>query len=325
MSKFSSIKFELIKKSRESTLAAVQIYNNPTITFKAESFIVLSIISWTYLFHAYYREKKIEYRYYDKKGKVRRYQKTKNGAFKHWELERCLNDNNSPLDKHATNNLKFLIGLRHEIEHQMTSQIDDLLSARFQASCLNYNYYITSLFGKKYAITKYLSFSIQFSSINTEQKELLSDQSELPPNILSYVRTFDDSLSESEYNSPEYAYRVLFVQKSANKKGQADKVIEFVKSDSTMAEGINKEYAVYKETEKIKFLPKKIVNMMKDEGYLNFTMHEHTTLWKSKDARNPNKAYGIQVESQWYWYERWIEVVIKYCKERYSKSFNFNS
>ena len=48
MSKFSSIKLELIKKSRESKLAAVQIYNNPTITFKAESFIVLSIISWTY-------------------------------------------------------------------------------------------------------------------------------------------------------------------------------------------------------------------------------------------------------------------------------------
>ncbi len=47
-----SIKDELIKKSREAILAAVQIYNNPLITFKSEAFITLSMIGWTYLMHA---------------------------------------------------------------------------------------------------------------------------------------------------------------------------------------------------------------------------------------------------------------------------------
>ena len=50
-----SVKDELVKKAREAILAAVQIYNSPQITFKAESFITLSIIGWTYLLHAYYR------------------------------------------------------------------------------------------------------------------------------------------------------------------------------------------------------------------------------------------------------------------------------
>ena len=50
-----SVKDELVKKAREAILAAVQIYNSPQITFKAESFINLSIIGWTYLLHAYYR------------------------------------------------------------------------------------------------------------------------------------------------------------------------------------------------------------------------------------------------------------------------------
>ena len=40
-------------------LSAVQIYNNPLIGFKTESFIVLSLIAWTYLLHAYYVRRKL--------------------------------------------------------------------------------------------------------------------------------------------------------------------------------------------------------------------------------------------------------------------------
>ncbi len=144
-----SIKSELIKKSREAALAAVQIFNNPNITFKSETYIVLMIIAWTYLLHAYYRSNNIEYRYFSQNGKKRIFLKTKYGASKCWELERCLNEPKCPIDKDTANNLRFLIGLRHEIEHQMTTRIDDILSARFQACCLNYNDYIKELFDPK--------------------------------------------------------------------------------------------------------------------------------------------------------------------------------
>ena len=95
--KIGSIKTELLVKSREAMLTAVQVFNNPNIQFKSESYIVLSIISWTYLLHAYYRANKIEYRYYKQTGRRRRFDKTKRGAFKYWELERCLNDDNCPI------------------------------------------------------------------------------------------------------------------------------------------------------------------------------------------------------------------------------------
>ena len=39
--------------------------------FKSESFIVLMVIAWTYLLHAYYRSKRVEYRYYRQKAKKR--------------------------------------------------------------------------------------------------------------------------------------------------------------------------------------------------------------------------------------------------------------
>ncbi|WP_314885322.1 DUF3644 domain-containing protein [Psychrobacter immobilis] len=124
-------KYELVKKSRESALAAVQIFNNPNITFKSEAFSVLIIISWTYLLHAYYEDKHIDYRYYKKPNQRKIFDRTKHGAYKHWELERCLDNSSSPIDRESALNLKFLIGLRHEIEHQMTSRIDDSLSARY--------------------------------------------------------------------------------------------------------------------------------------------------------------------------------------------------
>lgn len=311
-----SIKSELLKKSREAALAAVQIFNNPNISFKSESYVVLMIIAWTYLLHAYFRDQKIEYRYCQQNGKRRKFEKTKHGAHRYWQLERCLEDVQSPVDKDTTNNLQFLIGLRHEIEHQMTTRIDDVLSARFQACCLNYNEYIKKLFGDDNGIEKHLSFSLQFSTISTEQKELLEEQPGLPANIHGYIQKFDAGLSDEEFANPHYAYRILFVPKTANHKGQADRVIEFIKSDSPLAEAVNKEYAVIKETEKKKYLPQQVVDLMKAEGYPSFKIYHHTQLWKSQDARNSAYGYGTLVAGKaWHWYERWIDVVRKHCRD----------
>jgi len=316
-----SVRNELINKSREAALAAIQIFNNPSITFKSESYVVLMIIAWTYLMHAYYRGEGIEYRYYKKSGtgKRRRFDRTRHGAYKHWELERCLNDNSSPIDRNASNNLRFLIGLRHEIEHQMTSRIDDFLSARFQACALNYNQYIKKLFGDGYSIEQHLSFSLQFSSISMEQKEMLEEQPDLPANIKGYIQDFDQNLSDDEFGSPSYAYRVLFVPKIVNKRGQADRVFEFVKADSAIAEGINKEYVYLKETEKRKMLPSEVVNIMQSEGFNGFNMHHHTQLWKQEKAKQPHKGFGVEVSNTWYWYESWLEKVRKHCKQNADK------
>lgn len=310
-----SIKIALLNKSREAAMTAVQIFNNPNILFKSESFIVLINIAWTYLMHAYFREKGIDYRYYKQHGQRKKFDKTQNGAYKYWTLETCLNNKKCPLDKYAKNNLRFIIGIRHEIEHQMTNRLDDTLSARFQACCLNYNEYIKQLFGDDLGIDKHLAFSLQFTSINLEQKELLTEMNDLPSNIMSYINTFDADLSDDEFNSPRFAYRMLFIPKLANRKGQADRVIEFVKNDSMIAKEVNKQYVVIKEKENRKYLPSDIVKMMKKEGYSWFTMYTHTCLWKERDGKNPSKGFGILVASKtWYWYENWIQVVREFCK-----------
>jgi hypothetical protein len=310
-----SIKNELITKSREAMLTAVQIFNNPSILFKSESFIVLAIIAWTYMLHAYYRSKGIDYRYYADRGNRRKYDRTKNGAFKFWELERCLNDHQSPIDKVTKANLLFLIGLRHEIEHQMTTKIDDYLSARFQACCLNYNEYIKQLFARNYGIDRHLSFSLQFSTIGDDHIKQLREFTDLPPNIASYVNDYDSGLASEEFHDERYSYRIYYVKKSANHIGQADKVIEFVPANSPEAERLNRELVLIKEREKQKYLPSQVVEILISEGYSSFSLHKHTQLWKEKGAKCKGSSYGVQVAKTWYWYESWLNEVRKHLKE----------
>lgn len=314
-----SVSNELLAKSREAALSAVQIFNSPMISFKSETFIVLMNIAWTYLLHAYYRKHGVEYRYYKMAGQRRKFDKTKNGANKHWELERCLNNAASPIDKDAANNLRFLIGIRHEIEHQMTGRLEPSLSAKFQACCLNYNEYVKKLFGNQHGIEQYLAFSLQFSSMGVDQAEALPTPETMPAHIKAFIDDFQDNLSDAEFNNPRFAYRVLFVAKTANRKGQADEVIEFVRADSELASAINAKYAVIKETERPKHLPSRVVQMMKDEGYVGFSMYNHTQLWKVKKAKNAGKGFGVEVEKSWYWYDSWIDVVRQHCKAHQAK------
>ena len=311
-----SVKEELLKKSREAALAAVQIFNNPNVTFKSETYIVLMNIAWTYLLHAYYRAEKVDYRYFTQGSKRKQYDRTKNGAFKHWELERCLNEKQCPLEREVIQNLKFLIGLRHEIEHQMTTRIDDLLSARFQACCINYHDVSVTLFGEEYGIAKHLAVSLQFSSLSQEQVDTLEQQEGLPRNIKQYIEGFDGALTSDEFASAKFAYRVIFVPKTTNHPNQADQAITFVKADSELAKSVNATYAVIRETERPKWLPSQIVAKVKADGFPKFGMAQHSDLWKSSDARNPTKGYGVQVAKTWYWYDTWLAFVRKHCADK---------
>ena len=158
-----------------------------------------------------------------------------------------------------------------------------------------------------------LAISIQFSAITPTQRKQLVTTEKLTSNVRSYIAEFEDSLSESELMSTRYAYRVLFTPISVNRKGQADRVIEFVKPGSQLADEI--ERVLVKETERPKFRPGDIVKQLRKEGYAKFTIPQHTDIWKEYDAKNSSKGYGTEVSGQWYWYQNWIDFVRLVCQE----------
>lgn len=47
---------------------------------------------------------------------------------------------------------------------------------------------------------------------------------------------------------------------------------------------------------------------------MRFGMQHHIDLWKEKDARNPKKQFGVEVEGSWYWYDSWVQEVRRHCQ-----------
>jgi hypothetical protein len=318
-----SIKNELLAEARQCALNAIQTYNNPLAEFKSETFIVLMMIAWTYLLHAYYRGQNIEYRHYEQGAKRRRFERTQGGAYKYWQLSKCLSCENCPLEPAIKRNLEFLLGLRHEIEHHRSPILDDYLSGRYQACCVNFNDCIKNWFGGKWGIDDFLSYSIQFVKLTADQVEVNSAVLEdIPSNVCNYIARFDHELSDADLNSPQFAVRFLFTRKTVGKRAQADHVIEFLSPDSEPAQEINARYLI-KETERRKYLPGQVVAKMQEEGFPGFGVQHHTRLWQRLDGKDSAKGYGaIVAEGTWYWYERWVDVVRDHCvqnREKYAR------
>lgn len=297
---------DLVLKAREATLSAVQIYNNPLISFKTESFIVLSLIAWTYLLHAHYRAEGTDYRYFSIAGKRKKFSRNRDGSIRYWDLRECTFKPACPLDKNTKNNLEFLIGLRNQIEHKKASGLDSYLSARYQACALNFNSYLKQLHGEKFGLDQNLALSLQFAELDHSQAKVIKDKENLiPKEIISYISTFDSKLSSPEIESERFAYRLLFVKVLAKRQGQADRVIEFIDPKSDLAKNISKEYWVKEETEKPKLSAKQVVKQIRDAGHPQFGMHQHTLFWRKHDAKNPTKGFGTTVVKAWYWYQHW--------------------
>lgn len=296
---------ELLIKAREAMIAAVQNFNSAGLTFRAELFIVTAIIAWTYLMHAWFRRSGVVYRYTE--------QKTKEGAEKYWELGHCLKQGKCPAKGGVAKNLEFLIEIRHEIEHRSTSRIDDALGAKLQSCALNFNELLKKEFGAQYGLEKRLPLALQFVSFGTEQRSALKKASGLPKHIEAAIDAFEHGLTEEQMKDPAYRMSYGFVPMAAKKPGAADAAVQIVSPGSEEADEIEK--IIFKEVNKDRYPPGKVVEKVQGWGFPKFGMHDHTQLWKKLDAKKDGKGYGcIGDYGNWVWFDRWVDEVRGYCE-----------
>ena len=303
---------ELLIKAREAMIAAVHTFNGAGLTFRAELFIVTAIIAWTYWLHAWFKREGIDYRYRGAGGVIK---KTKGGEDCHWELAKCLQHPKCPLSKRTITNLEFIIELRNEIEHRSTNRIDDAVSAKLQACCINFNDATIKQFGSQFSLERRLPIALQFVTFDSEQRALLKKASALPPHIATFVDAFDSHLAPDLQNDPSYVYRVAFVPKTANRPSSADVAVEFVKAGSDEAQEINR--ILLKEVDKKRYTAKQICKLMRDEGFPKFNQEKHTRPWKELDAKDPNKGFGKvgDYKKTWVWFDSWVARVRAHCQE----------
>lgn len=307
---------ELLIKAREAMIAAVHIFNGAGLTFRTELFIVTGMIAWTYLLHAWFRREGIDHRYVNADGTI---QKTKQGEDCYWELGKCLCHQRCPIPTGAVKNLQFLLELRHEIEHRSTSRIDDAVSAKLQACCINFNDAIKTLFGQQYGLERRLPIALQFVTFSADQRAVLKKASSLPAHVETMMDAFHHGLTAEEQADARFAYRVAFVPKIGNRASNADLAIEFIKADSDEAHEINR--VLLKEVDKRRHTAKEVVKIMKDDGYPRFNLQSHTNLWKSLKAKDPAKGFGRagDYKNTWVWYNSWIDRVHAHCQEQADK------
>jgi hypothetical protein len=305
---------EFVLKARETQLAAIQIFNNPNINFRAESHIVLTVIAWTYLFHGYYKKHSVDHRYYKEENGVRSVSLTKDGLERYWELATCLDAKQCPLEPAVKENLRHLIEVRNSVAHRLTGNIDLKIANKLQASALNFNNWLAAEFGGEYRIDSDFGVAIQMSSFSHDQAKLLYTSQTIDPKIASIIDDLDKNVDKDILNDTKFALNVLFVERACNRAGQADKVVEFVRAGTETAEDI--ERVIFKEREKPKFKPAQIVAEMRKRGFKWFTMNSHASLWQRLDAKNPKNGFGVElVDGQWYWYENWVSKVNEHCEE----------
>lgn len=301
---------ELLIKAREAMIAAVHTFNGAGLTFRTELFIVTAVIAWTYLMHAYYRREGVDYRYKAADGTVLL---TPQGGEKYWELGYCLRHARCPAGKAVIQNLDFLLELRHEIEHRSTNRIDDAVSAKLQACCINFNDIIKTYFGASYALERRLPIALQFVTFGSDQRALLKRASSLPPNISAMMDAFHSGLTGEEQSDPAFAHRVVFIPKLGARASASDEAIEFIKADS--AEGKEIARVLLKEVDKRRYTETDIVRIMKAEGFKRFSSKKHQDLAKAKDARTNGKGFGAPglYKGQWGWFDTWVAEVRSHC------------
>lgn len=290
---------ERLIKAREAMLAAVQIFNSPTTIFKTEIFCVLSNIAWTYLLH-----EKME-------------QTTKGSSLlengKSITLGGTLNKSDCPIKNDAVKeNLVKIIEIRDAVEHTFFSKTDECFGALFQATCLNFERFLTEWFGFHLSMSKDLSLALQFAKLKKEQIVEL-EASELPEKI----KSINLSIQQNPHaNDDAFQLNVYFTTEVSSKtSSDLHKLV-------TYTDGTNAQSVAIKKQSYTKLSQAEVVARVKAKGYKSFSDYVHFNFWKSKW---PNKAkrnkdalnFGeVVLKNQWQWYEQtWLPVVLKYCED----------
>ncbi len=231
---------ELLTKSRDSAILAVDIYNKPSTKFRSYGFIVMMNIAWTSLFLAIFERDGIKYHY--KKPNSNRYYYV-DGEKKAWDISKCVKEYFKEQNPPSRENLKFFVGLRNQIEHKFLPALDLEICGECQALLLNYEKLITQEFGQGFSLNESLAIPLQLVSINPNwRNQVLKEiQSREYLTIKEYVDTFRNSLDDVVWDNPEYSFKVFLIPKIGNRKSSSDLAIEFVPYDQSKPEEM-KEY-----------------------------------------------------------------------------------
>lgn len=227
---------ELLEKSKESCILAVDVYNKPRTSFRSGAYVVLMIIAWTSLFHAIFERDKVSY-YYKKSPESRFYKKI-DGDKMAWEVKECAKYyfTNYNVIEPVQKNLELFIPLRNKIEHRLLPELDETLFGECQALLHNFEYMLDNEFGKEHCVNESLVFSLQFAHWFPKSDGFKKNSSSDLVKLKEYIENYRGGLDKDVYADPRYSFKVYLIPKIVNNANKADCAMEFIKFDSSNPE-----------------------------------------------------------------------------------------
>lgn len=131
----------LVGKSKNAFMLALELYNKPTIGYRAESFSILFSNAWELLLKAYIfkAEKGRRLSIFRKKQKNKRRESI--------SLDECLNRVFENANNPVKRNIIYISDIRNEASHLIVKELDPYFSRVFQAGVINYIKFLSKWFG----------------------------------------------------------------------------------------------------------------------------------------------------------------------------------
>lgn len=315
----------LVVKARDAAMNALDAYNRPNTAFKTEGFIVMMIIAWRYLFHAYFEKIQQDYRHYDKQQNL----VIIDGEEKHWELSQCIKQYYQDREDPVKSNLECMIGLRNKIEHRYVPAFDAHITGECQAMLLNFDEFLVTEFSDFYAIRESLTVPLQTSNTRSESQitAMKKFQGKHYDELMEYIDTFRDGLPDHIYQDLRYSFRVYLIPKLGNHITSSDTSFEFIRYDQTKPddiEALRKLVVLIKDRQvpvanlgayKPSGVARKVASLIGRE----FKVHHHTLAWKMYSARkagcapdgcNTKFCQFDQVHNDYIYTQEWVDFLV---------------
>lgn len=285
-----------IRKAVEIFKTAVLVYNNNTLSTRSETFIVLSIIAWTYLLHARLIAQGVTPTFKSADGSPVMI----DGQEKLWELGYCIERPQSGLSAGEKANLKYLIAIRNAIEHRSAEDVNDALQAKIQANALNFLRFAKDNFGSKYDFSHDLAFAIQLQALTLQSANALKGAVPVAKTVAAVNALIEGPMSQAEFDDPAYSFRVYVVPKVTNNAKKADQAVIY------SPVGSNVEVAI-KHVERPKYRMTEAIKKLLDDDGVAVTNYQFTQAWKLNDLKDPAKGLAVLLGGQWFWYQEGID------------------
>ncbi|MEZ5730712.1 MAG: DUF3644 domain-containing protein [Paracoccaceae bacterium] len=215
---------ELVCKSIESTVLAVEVYNKPTVQFRSAAYAALMVIAWTSALHAVFERDGTVYFHKKKNG---RFEKI-DGDKKAWELSACISKyTGTHISDDVRANLTLFVKLRNKIEHRQMATLDAHIAPECQALLLNLKDFLQAEFDIELLgdIGLYVPISVFASTRSIPQS---SDEK----SVISFIDRYRNSLDPRVWQDTKYAFRAFLIPKIGNHENSSDVTIEFLKLSS---------------------------------------------------------------------------------------------